>query len=768
METLIKKLEEAGKVQQFEIYNEIFKKCFKARDKDIFNYVDDFINLLNEYLNFDAKPMNTVKEIISANFEVIFSFIRYSNDSSAFEKYFPTYKEHSTIISAPIPIINLYQHFGYIYWMRQNFDKSIEYLEKSLHLANENYPPEKLPNRYTNLGYIYESSGQLDAAETIYKQGLAFAKKHNSLSGIKLAYDAMGRLSLGRADYRRAAIYLEESLKLYTTVRDIDRASVISNLANAYIYLGNLEKAKKYFNEIQAEWVKHDDPEFYYSTLISSAHIYKTLKDYNKAEENLLNSLKYARSSNATEQLCTCLLALSALYRTTNKLVKAEECGLEALGIVKKNKNEKLLKTCFNSLAKISFEKKDYIKVFDYASNAINLAKKQNNLPNQMQLLKLCSISYEEIGDYKNAYDFITKYNKLNEKHLKEQKRKNEELDNNPLAGIAGNRHYVFSKSNSLLSHELTRKIGTTLIGKDPSMVKLINHAFMAAGHSNASILIRGESGTGKEIIAKLIHYSSSRSSFPFVAVNSAAFNPGVVNSALFGHEKGAFTGANVKKIGHIEAANRGTIFFDEIGEMPIETQISLLRVLEEKSIIPVGSNKAKKVNFRLISATNSDIYKHVESKTFRLDFLNRINTLEIVIPPLRDRKDDIPILVDYFIESICSDLNIPRPTLSLQALNLLCNYNYPGNVRELRNTIERLIIFNSSKNISGEDVNFLQNVMPTKEVSCMIEKTLNLEELEREAIIQAMKRANNVKVKAAGLLGISIYTLLRRLKKYE
>ncbi|MEA1973604.1 MAG: sigma 54-interacting transcriptional regulator, partial [Candidatus Cloacimonadota bacterium] len=237
--------------------------------------------------------------------------------------------------------------------------------------------------------------------------------------------------------------------------------------------------------------------------------------------------------------------------------------------------------------------------------------------------------------------------------------------------------------------------------------------------------------------------------------------------SALFGHRKGAFTGASYDHIGYFEEAHNGTIFLDEISEMPADIQANLLRILENKVVKRLGDNKNRKTDFRLVSATNKDIYSLIEKNKFRFDLFNRINTVEIHIPPLRDRKEDIPLLIEYFFNVISHKLQKKQPVISQIAINMLCDYDFPGNIRELKNIVERLILFSKNGKINKEDVYFL-NSGHSEEIQSKNLVNLNLATNEKQLIMEALKRTGNVQIEAAKLLGIPAYTLNRRLKKMK
>ncbi|MCF7794384.1 MAG: sigma 54-interacting transcriptional regulator [Candidatus Cloacimonetes bacterium] len=765
---LLTKLKEVGKTEKFAVYQDIFITCFINRDDAIFQHFDDFLDLLEEFIAFDSKPELQIKNLITQNFEILFHFIRSSNNSIAFEKYHETYliyKKYFTNFQAHAKIL---QYLGYIFWLKQNIKKSIIVLEQSLHMANKYCDKDIIPNRYTNLGYIYECSGDFEKAQFYYQQGLDFAKNNNSEEALKFAYDAMGRLFFGRELYQKAILYFEESIKLYHDDKHLDKVSVTCNLASSYMYINKNETAKQYFNQINKKWIRDANPELYYSIIANSAINEGLLKNFSKAENSLLDVIQFAESNNTVELLLIAHLELGIIYLQSNQYEKSSEFLFKALEIADSTQNEKQLLRIYTKLALVFKQKKEFTKSIIFAKKAGLLSKKQNNLQQNIDVLKNLSDCYEEEENYKQAYLTEKEINELQEKMFTENRDKEEELEMNPLIGTEKHKHYIFRESNSLISMELAHQIGTPFIGRTQSMLKVIQQALLAAANSYSSVLIRGESGTGKEIVAKLIHYSSSRASYPFVAVNSASFNPGLVQSALFGHVKGAFTGASTRQIGHFEAANQGTIFFDEIGEMPLDTQTSLLRVLEEKKIKPIGSHKEIIVDFRLISATNRDVYDDVKNGKFRLDFLNRVNTLEIVIPPLRERKDDIPILVEYFLEEISGKLGEKKPVISVSALKMLCDYDYPGNVRELRNTLEKLILFSNHSEIGADDIYLLQNPDSGTQFSETDFSTLHLETLEKNAILKALKESDNVKTEAAKLLGITSYALLRRIKKYN
>lgn len=300
------------------------------------------------------------------------------------------------------------------------------------------------------------------------------------------------------------------------------------------------------------------------------------------------------------------------------------------------------------------------------------------------------------------------------------------------------------------------------IIGESPQIKKIMEMVENVA-QTDATVLIRGESGTGKELIAQAIHIKSNRRYFPIISINCGGLSEGLLESELFGHEKGAFTGAQYKRKGKLEMANGGTIFFDEVGNIPLKMQMDLLRVIETKQFTPLGSNKVIHVDFRVIAATNTDLEKAVAEKRFREDFYYRLNVFSIEIPPLRERVQDIPLLANYFLKKYARSMNKNVTEVSPEAMKILTQYEWPGNIRELRNTIERALVVVGKKNrIEPEDIN-----LPRASRSEYQEAT-SLEELEKLHIQRILEQTNWNITRAAEILKIDRVTLYNKIKKYN
>ena len=296
------------------------------------------------------------------------------------------------------------------------------------------------------------------------------------------------------------------------------------------------------------------------------------------------------------------------------------------------------------------------------------------------------------------------------------------------------------------------------LIGNSEAMQKVLREVESVA-QSNSSVIITGESGTGKELIARAIHFNSHRKFYPMVSVHCGALTESLLESELFGHEKGAFTGALYNRKGRFEMADSGTLFLDEIATISTKMQIELLRVLETRSFMRVGGNKEITSDFRLICATNRDLKSMVEKGTFREDLYYRLNVVNIFIPPLRERKDDIPLLVDYFINKYCTSMNKPLVTIDPPALRRMEEYAFPGNIRELENMIERAIVIGNGRKI------FLKDLPIGKEaIDSSIE---SLDDFEKTFILQILNKYNWNISRAAKALKVDRVTLYNKIRKH-
>ncbi|MFA7468035.1 MAG: sigma-54 dependent transcriptional regulator, partial [Desulfotomaculaceae bacterium] len=319
----------------------------------------------------------------------------------------------------------------------------------------------------------------------------------------------------------------------------------------------------------------------------------------------------------------------------------------------------------------------------------------------------------------------------------------------------------------TFLRSELTGKYGN-IIAQSKVMLDIITLIERVA-HSNASVLITGESGTGKEVAAVALHQNSPRHNKPFIPINCAALPEQLLESELFGHERGAFTGATARKLGRFELADKGTIFLDEIAEMSLNMQAKLLRVLQEKSFERVGGTETLSVDVRVIAATNRELGEAIKKGTFREDLFYRLNVIHIHLPPVRERKEDIPLLAKHFLQKYGHIYHVEK--ISPEAMELLCSYHWPGNVRELQNVIERSAIICRNNRIDPEHLPrelYVPQQFSSDVVIDFPDRGISLEELEKELILKALEKSAGNQTKAAQLLGITRSALLYRSQKHD
>lgn len=322
----------------------------------------------------------------------------------------------------------------------------------------------------------------------------------------------------------------------------------------------------------------------------------------------------------------------------------------------------------------------------------------------------------------------------------------------------------AIDKSRGIRKADYVESPFPEIIGKSKAMQEIFYIMEMVA-ESNANVLITGESGTGKELVARAIHRRSLRKNKPFIIVDCTTIPENLLESELFGHEKGAFTGATDRKIGLIELANEGTVFLDEIGELPLSLQKKLLRFLQDREIQRIGGTQRIKVDVRVISATNRDLEKAVAEGTFREDLFWRLNVVRINLPPLRERKEDIPLLVNHFLYKFSKENNKPIPQLEPEVMEALLNYDWQGNIRELANVIERSVVLSPSGLISVKYLpKKIQELAGWRDLS---KNSLNLIEIEKSVILKALNTTGWNQTKAAEILGISRKQLRTKMKHH-
>ena len=304
------------------------------------------------------------------------------------------------------------------------------------------------------------------------------------------------------------------------------------------------------------------------------------------------------------------------------------------------------------------------------------------------------------------------------------------------------------------------------IIGKSKALMDVLS-TIKRIARTNASVLITGESGTGKELIAEAVHLNSPRSKKPFVKVNLGGISHTLFESEMFGHKKGAFTDATADRVGRFELADKGTIFLDEIGDLDLSCQVKLLRVLQEQTFEVLGDSRPRKVDIRVVSATNADLRQMVQEHTFREDLFYRINLITVHLPALRERREDIPLLVRHFADKQCESNGLPKVEFTSEAMDYLSRLPYPGNIRELKNLVERTLLVSGKEILTADDFKS-QYQHPIEQKMTTNLQGMTLEEIEKQTILQTLEKYNNNMSQVAIALGISRAALYRRLEKYN
>jgi two-component system response regulator HydG len=355
----------------------------------------------------------------------------------------------------------------------------------------------------------------------------------------------------------------------------------------------------------------------------------------------------------------------------------------------------------------------------------------------------------------KGAYDYLTK--PLDFEELK-------------IAIGRATEHSGLKKENQYLKERLGERFDRqSIISQSGAMLKMLETVEQVAV-TEATILIIGESGTGKEMIANALHYNSNRKDAPFIKINCAALTETLLESELFGHEKGAFTGADRRKEGKFIQANGGSLFLDEVSEMSAAMQVKLLRVLQERELTRVGGAEVIKIDVRVIAASNKDLKKEMEQKRFREDLFYRLNVVTLNVPPLRERREDVPLLAQYFLQLFAAKNSKSIKGFSPQAMEKLIKYNWPGNVRELMNAVERAVVLSRAKFLDADELSLMMADSPSAAQSdkpCMT-GNLPLDEVEKRSILEALDTCGGNKSEAARRLGITRKTLRKKLERYE
>jgi transcriptional regulator with PAS, ATPase and Fis domain len=621
---------------------------------------------------------------------------------------------------------------GKLYTTLPEMDKAIERLNKALSLSRQAGDRKMESYSLTNLGLLLRKMDNLD----------------ESLESYFLAKEIMEELILSRedtADKRFQSNYLQvldQIGVLYNILKQSDKALQYMKLS--------LEKARE-ANILPS----------IYSALINLG-VYYSDKDSDKSLSCYLQAIPYVEKDNNRQILAVVMSNIGSVYEDKEAYMKALGYYFQALDVTDSLEHGDYELFFTKNIGSVYCKLGEYDKSLEYVERSLALAKKDNHTSEIEENYQLLSKIYRAMKNFPMALDFSDKYIALKEESLSKEMQQRVQVLQDKYEKTK-EELIVIRKKSSLLSEVLQKKMKLDFIGRSPGIKKVNKMAMQAAAATNANILITGESGTGKEIIAKVIHFASTRHDNMFIAVNSGSIPDNLMESAFWGHKEGAFTGAIADQTGYLLMADKGTLFLDEIGDMPMSLQTKLLRVLENKKFLPVGGKEEIESDFRLITATNKNIEKLIAENIFRVDLFYRINTIEIRIPPLRERKEDILPLTQHYLSHFAHSMNKPVPRLGKDVADFLEQYPFPGNVRELKNMMERVMITQKRDTIYAEDFcSRLKQNLVQKEENLPV---TTLAEMEESMIKKTLQQTGFNISKTARLLGIHYTTLNRKLK---
>lgn len=568
-------------------------------------------------------------------------------------------------------------------------------------------------------------------------------------------------------DYNRALPIMTRALKISHQLGEVERSlMIVNNLGTLYMMMNKFSEAESILLSNLELSEKHPNPMQKLKVLFSLGVLNLRQDKFEAALDYFDSSRHLAHSFGMKDPRF--LMDLSSNYAGCYRFLGKPEEALKHLELAHEQATIigdplSIMEVQVNK-ANMLIALGEFAESRKQLRNIIKFATKHKQYHLLTVAYKNYARTYEVQGNYPKAIENLLKLTTIqNDFHAQMMAEQSKEFDvqvKNMMDDYS-----AVQQQYMVLAEGLKSDFAKEFVGSTDAHKKVLESALLAAQHPNASVLILGESGTGKDVLARIIHLSSSRRNQPFIPVNMAAISPNLLESEFFGHKRGSFTGATTDTKGFFLEANKGTLFLDEISEMPIALQAKLLRVLESRRLTPVGSSSELSFDTRIISSTNRNVLEMISNDAFRLDLYHRLNTIEIVIPPLRERPADIAALLVYYSDKIAKEMKLPIPRIDNSFIEKLQGYRFPGNVRELKNIVERLLIMFKSRDWTADTLSMLPSVRldtGTQAYTDMQGKKLNV---EREEIIDALERCNGKQKEAAKLLGISESTLTRKVR---
>ncbi len=724
-------------------YNTV-KKNHRALLRDTKELIYFFLQI--SYILFKQKDLAKTKVFLVKFYEEYKEFLSYKDETNVLDN-----------------LSNCYRSAGY-------FEKTILFLSRAFELSKQAKNQQDMIYFASSLGNAYFHFDKYSKALEMQKLAYRISKETNSILNMSVTLNNIGNVYMRLSNYEKALENYLQSLHIKERfVNDEKIARSLNNIGNVYFRLEKFGKAKDCFLQVLKIYRKAKNQPGIATTYNNLGTLFDQLKEYEQALQYHQKSWKIREKLGNKLEISVTLNNIGNVLKNQEKYLESLEHYHQALEIKREINDNLGMVIVLSNIGSSYLHLKEIRKAYSYLEEALQLAEMIDSkemlsiifgqLANYFDLIE----NFQKALFYQRKYTEVQKriqHEKLSKRLAKlqlnfeiEQKEKEKEIDH--LKNIAD--------KYSLISKDLEANVKGTFIGESKKIKAILDFTINVAEYQDSNVLITGESGTGKEMIARIIHFASSRREFNFCPVNCSAIPETLLESEFFGHKKGTFTGAINDKKGLFELAHHGTLFLDEIADMPLNLQSKLLRAIEEKKIKKIGWEKELSIDARIISASNQNIKELVDKKEFRLDLFHRLNTIVIEIPPLRDRPEDIEPLLKYFLENLTKKMKKPLPKIEQNVFSKLQNYHFPGNVRELKNLVERAVII-SKNNILNEDCFPLSE----SEKNAVTITNFNIKDNEKLLIEAALQKTDFNKSKAARLLGISRHTLLRRLAEYK
>jgi len=652
-----------------------------------------------------------------------------------------------------------YRKLGEVYEKRSDYERALSYLKKGLELLSD-VPSIEHARIYNDVGVIHSQKSEYPKAEQQFNLALEVLSDVPDDDTLDLVYKNLGNVYYFQGRLNDAAKCYEQSLSLGERIGDIfTQAKIYNNLGTFFKKRGDLKKAIEYYQSSLNLKEQIGDVAGLAPLYSNLGVLYSRQADFARAVEFCQRGIEYAKQVGNLSRVAQSYVNLGEVYAWQKQFKRAIDAYQKGLKLAEGIGDVRVVASIYINLAEAYCGDGNLNAAYEYYNRTLEVLKSVEIPEIRAHSHYVLGLIHSQQERWEEATEALNRASEMFEKirHQYGVEISQEELG----------RAFLTQMNQKLaIQHELNYD-NAQLVGRSKKFVE-IGAILAKVAKKDTSILIGGETGTGKSILANFIHQTSNRRNGPWVEIDCSTLSDNLLESELFGHERGSFTGAFSMKPGKFELADRGTIFLDEIGNMSPTLQTKLLRVIQDKEFDRVGGTETLKTDVRIITATNKDLQLLVKEDQFRKDLYYRINVVSITIPPLRERKEDTPLLAAHFVEKYSEKgSKKPTPVISDEALDLLLEYSWPGNIRELENVIQLAVLMTNSDVILPEHLPGIlkQNEkIETPDISV----GMTLEEMEIKLILKTLQYTNYNVTKSAKILGISRRTLQNKFKKYQ